>query len=43
MSAIGDYVHLTYTGYVEKQGAKRTPYFDNYGTAFYAKQRRFQN
>lgn len=30
-SAVGDYVHLTYAGYVEKRGAKKTPYFATYG------------
>jgi len=45
MSAIGDYIHLTYTGYVKgpEQGSGRPPFFDNYGTALTAKQRQFQN
>lgn len=45
MSAIGDYVHLTYTGYKNgpNEGSGRPPFFDNYGASFFAKERRFQN
>lgn len=28
MSAIGDYVHLTYSGYVRHQGHEAEPYFE---------------
>ena len=43
MSAIGNYVHLTYSGYVEKTGAKKSPYFDNFGNSIDKKQRKFDN
>lgn len=42
-SPIGDYIHFTYSGYVEKRGAKRPPYFSEYGKSFYKKRRRFEN
>ena len=29
MSAIGDYIHWSYSGYVEKKGHQEEPYFDS--------------
>lgn len=45
MSAIGDYVHLTYTGYVKgpEEGSGKPPFFDNYGAAVSNRQRKFNN
>ena len=44
-SAIGDYIHLSYAGYVKgpEQGSGRSPFFSNYGKSLYTKQRRFEN
>ena len=33
MSAIGDYVHWSYNGYVKEKGAKKQPYFKSYKAA----------
>ena len=44
MSAIGDYVHLTYAGYaVEGAGARKSPYLVTAGRVFTARERQFNN
>ena len=41
MSAIGDYVHLTYEGYVERKGADREPFFKYCGSALAIREKHF--
>lgn len=41
MSAIGDYIHLSYSGYVLQKGAKKTPYFRTYKRALMAREDAF--
>jgi len=43
MSAIGDYVHLTYSGYVKGQGHKAEPYFEGWSSALEHRQTQFKN
>lgn len=42
MSAIGDYIHLTYNGYVKKQGKHSAPYKDSAASAIAQRQSRFE-
>ena len=41
MSAIGDYVHLTYEGYVERRGEDREPFFKYCGSALAIREKHF--
>jgi len=41
MSAIGDYVHWSYSGYVEKRGAQKNPYFSGYKSALTNRENHF--
>lgn len=41
MSAIGDYVHWSYAGYVKEQGAQKTPYFSSYKNALSNRENHF--
>ena len=41
MSAIGDYVHLTYEGYVERRGVDREPFFKYCGSALAIREKHF--
>jgi len=46
MSAIGDYIHLTYEGYAERRGAQREPYqrgAKEVGTIIKNRERQFNN
>lgn len=41
MSAIGDYVHWSYAGYVERKGAQKEPYFIQYASALMNRENHF--
>ena len=41
MSAIGDYVHLTYAGYVKEKGEDRGPFFEYCGSALAIREKHF--
>lgn len=43
MSAIGDYVHLTYTGYVKgpELGSGKAPFYESYGAALINRENHF--
>ena len=41
MSAIGDYVHWSYNGYVKEKGAKKQPYFKSYKSALTNRENQF--
>lgn len=41
MSAIGDYVHLTYAGYVKEKGEDRGPFFEYCGSALTIREKHF--
>lgn len=43
MSAIGDYVHLTYDGYVKKTGYQREPYKDGAQASIQARERQYNS
>ena len=42
-SAIGDYIHLTYSGYYEKTGALKEPFASGYTRSIENKEKQFED